>query len=44
MRKKFTTTLDKQWVTQLKIQAAKEQRSAGEIIEDLVRKYLAKKN
>lgn len=42
MKQKFTTTIDKQLVTQLKIQAIKEHRSAGKIIEELIRQYLAK--
>lgn len=40
MKYKFTTTLDKDLVDQLKIQAIKENRSVANIIEELVRNYL----
>lgn len=40
MKHKFTTTLDKELVDALKIQAIKENRSAANIIEELVKSYL----
>lgn len=37
---KFTTTLDKDILSKVKIQAIKEERSVSEIIGDLIKKYL----
>jgi len=41
MKYKFTTTLDKTLVEQLKIQAIKGHRSVATILEELIRGYLA---
>lgn len=40
MKYKFTTTLDKELIDALKIQAIKENRSAANIIEELIKSYL----
>lgn len=40
MKYKFTTSLDENLITRLKIQAAKEHRSAANIISEVVAKYL----
>lgn len=40
MKHKFTTNLDEDLITRLKIQAAKEHRSAANIISEVVAKYL----
>ena len=42
MKHKFTTNLDGDLITRLKIQAAKEHRSAANIISEVVAKYLDK--
>lgn len=40
MKHKFTTSLDDDLITRLKIQAAKEHRSATNIIGEVIAKYL----
>ena len=40
MKHKFTTNLDEDLITRLKIQAAKEHRSAANIISEVVANYL----
>ena len=40
MKYKFTTTLNKDLVDALKIQAIKENRSVANIIDELVKSYL----
>lgn len=42
MRKQFTTSLDSEIITALKIQAIKENCDPCQIIEKLLREYLAK--
>ena len=40
MKYKFTTSLDKEVVDQLKIQAVSEHRSVANILEELIQNYL----
>jgi len=43
MKNKFTTTLDKSVIAKIKIQAVKENRSVGDIIDELLIEYLNNK-
>lgn len=42
MKAKFNTTLNKDVIRKIKIQALNENRSVGEIIEELLLEYLIK--
>lgn len=42
MKYKFTTSLDKEVIDQLKIQAVKESRSVASILEELAQDYLTR--
>ncbi len=41
-KKKFTTTVDEELLEQIKIQSIKEKRSVSDLLEELIRDYLAK--
>lgn len=41
-KKKFTTTVDDELLEQIKIQSIKEKRSVSDLLEELIRDYLAK--
>lgn len=43
MKKKFTTTLDEELIKQAKIKAIEENISVAELIEKLLKDYIAKK-
>lgn len=43
MKKKFTTTLDEELIKKAKIKAIEENISVAELIEKLLKDYLAKK-
>lgn len=40
-KKKFTTTVDEELLEQIKIQSIKEKRSVSDLLEELIRAYLA---
>ena len=41
-KKKFTTTIDEDLLWKAKIQAATEKRSVSDLLEELLKNYLAK--
>ena len=43
MRSNFSTTLEKELIDKLKIQAIKESRNVNDILEELIREYLKEK-
>lgn len=42
-KRKFTTTVDTELLEKIKIQAIKEKRSVSDLLEELIRRYLADK-
>lgn len=42
-KKKFTTTIDEDLLWKAKIQAATEKRSVSDLLEELLKSYLTKK-
>ena len=44
MRKKFTTTLDEQLITKIKIKAIEENTDVSKLLEKLILKYLKSEN
>lgn len=42
-KRKFTTTVDPELLERIKIQAIKEKRSVSDLLEELIRRYLADK-
>ncbi len=42
-KKKFTTTVDELLLEKIKIQAIKEKRSVSDLLDEMIKEYLAKK-